>query len=134
MPEERSSLSEKAQTPIGKEAQRQGLEECMRRRKDRRRSELTMWIWEEVADDVGGFEDPLTVGSEVATASASKAAIKETKNESILDRPLDRPVEGNAGENEGDLLLKDIGVIDKEEFVRSPAHWEGCSTARNRSA
>ena len=85
MPEERSNPSEKAQTPIGKEVQHQGLEECMRSRKDRKRSELTMWIREEVADDVGGFEDPLTVGSEVAATSTSKAAIKETKNESILD-------------------------------------------------
>ena len=90
-----------------------------------------MRIQKEVADDVGGFKDPLTVGSVVAAASASKATIKETKNESVLDRLLDRPVEGDAGENEGDLLLKDIRVIDEEEFVRSPAHWEGCSTARN---
>ena len=42
-------------------------------------------------------------------------------------------MEGDAGENEGDLLLKDIRVIDKEEFVRSPAHWEGCGTVRDPS-
>ena len=44
-----------------------------------------MQIWEEVADDVRGFENPLTVGGKVTSTPASKAAIKETKNELILD-------------------------------------------------
>ena len=44
-----------------------------------------MQIQKEVADDVGGFEDSLTVSSIVSRAAASKAVIEEAKNESILD-------------------------------------------------
>ena len=83
-----------------------------------------MWIRKEVAEEVRGPEDPLAVGSVVPRFAAGKAAIKEAKNESILDRLLDCPMKGSAGENEGDLLLEDIRVTDEEEFVRTPAHWE----------
>ena len=44
-----------------------------------------MWIWKEVADDVGGPEDPLTVSSIVSRETTGKTVIKEAKNESILD-------------------------------------------------
>ena len=56
--------------------------------------------------------------------AASKAVIKETKNESILDQPLDGPVEGGTGEGERNLLGEDIRVIDKEDLMQAPAHEE----------